>query len=561
MNSRSLFLFAVLATFSFPVVSHAAWVEEGIPVAWAAEQQIYPMVVSDGSGGAIIAWQDSRGSDFNIYVQRIAANGVAMWLPNGVAMCTAAGNQLTPQIIADGAGGAIVAWYDFRNGTDNNIYARRVSNLGIPQWTADGVAVCTAPDDQTNALLAPDGSGGAIIAWDDSRNGFDYDTYVQRINSAGTALYTADGVGVCLAAGNQFLTSLVPNGTGAAIMVWYDYRNGFDSDVYAQRINSIGGVTWAADGLGLCTASGDQDSPCAVSDGSGGAIVAWTDLRIGLSYDVYAQHVDAAGTIAWAADGLSVCNAAGNQTAPGITTDGSSGAILSWQDTRTGTADIYAQRMSGAGATQWTGNGVSVCSAIAGQDHPVLTSDGSGGAIIVWNDARNGNPDIYAQRLNTSGGSVWTSGGEPVVDATAKQAAPALAGVSGGGAIFAWQDFRNDNKGDIYATRLTGSGSTPSSVNGSTPSLVMVGENFPNPFSSATTFDLTLQQESTVKVEIFDVAGHRVRTMDVGHMGPGASQLQFDGLGDGNRALPSGVYFLRVRAGGETATRKMVLAR
>lgn len=561
MNSRSLLLFAVLATFSFPVASHAAWVEEGIPVAWATEQQIYPMVVSDGSGGAIIAWQDSRGSDFNIYVQRINANGVAMWLPNGVAMCTAAGNQLTPQIIADGSGGAIVAWYDFRNGTDNNIYARRVSNLGVPQWTADGVAVCTAPDDQTNPLLAPDGSGGAIIVWDDSRNGFDYNSYVQRINSAGTALYTADGVGVCLAAGNQFLTSLVPNGTGAAIMVWYDYRNGFDSDVYAQRVNSIGGVTWAADGLGVCTASGDQDSPCAVSDGSGGAIVAWTDLRSGLSYDVYAQHVDAAGTIAWAANGLSVCNATGNQTAPGITTDGSDGAIFSWQDTRTATADIYAQRMSGAGATQWTANGVSVCSAIAGQDHPVLTSDGSGGAIIVWNDARNGNPDIFAQRLNASGGSVWTSGGEPVVDATAKQASPALAGVSGGGAIFAWQDFRNDNKGDIYATRLTGSGSTPSGVNGSTPSLVMVGENFPNPFSSATTFDLTLQQESTVKVEIFDVAGHRVRTMDVGHMGPGASQLQFDGLGDSNRALPSGVYFLRVRAGGETATRKMVLAR
>lgn len=561
MNSRPLFLFAVLATFSFPVASHAAWVDQGNPVAWAAEQQIYPVMVSDGSGGAIIAWQDSRGIDFNIYVQRINANGVAMWLPNGVALCTAAEDQLAPQIISDGAGGAIVAWYDFRNGTDNNIYARRVSNLGVPQWTADGVPVCTAPDDQTNALMTLDGSGGAIIAWDDSRNGIDYNSYVQRINSAGTSLYAADGVGVCLASGNQFLTSLVPNDTGAAILVWYDYRNGFDSDVYAQRVNSIGGVTWTADGLGLCTASGDQDSPCAVSDGSGGAIVAWTDLRGGFTYDVYAQHVAAAGTIAWAADGLGVCNAAGSQTVPGITTDGSGGAIISWQDTRAGTGDIYAQRMNGAGATQWTANGVSVCSAIANQDHPVLTSDGSGGAIIVWNDARNGNPDIFSQRLNASGGAVWASNGEPVVNATAKQASPALAGVSGGGAIFAWQDFRNDNKGDIYAARLSGSGTTPSAVGGATPSFVMIGENFPNPFSSTTTFDLTLEQESTVKAEVFDVAGRRVRTMDVGHVGAGASQLQFDGLGDGNRALPSGVYFLRVRAGGESATRKMVITR
>ncbi len=561
MNLRSPFLHAALITLSLPVASHAAWVDEGIPVAWAAEQQIYPVMVSDGSGGAIIAWQDSRGSDFNIYVQRINANGVAMWLPNGVALCTAPEDQLAPRIIADDAGGAIVTWYDFRNGTDNNIYARRVSNLGIPQWTADGVAVCAAVDDQTNALVTPDGSGGAIIAWDDSRNGTDYNSYVQRINSAGTPLYAADGVGVCLAGGNQFLTSMVPNGTGAAILVWYDYRNGFDSDVYAQRVNSIGGVTWAADGLALCTATGDQDSPCAVSDGSGGAIVAWTDLRAGFTYDVYAQHVAAAGTILWAANGIAVCNAAGNQISPGITTDGNSGAIISWQDTRAGLADIYAQRMSGPGVALWTGNGVSVCSASGLQDHPVLTSDGSGGAIVVWNDARNADPDIFSQRLNASGSPVWTSGGEPVVDAPAKQASPALAGVSGGGAIFAWQDFRDDSKGDIYAARLTGSGSTPSGVSGSTPSFVMIGENFPNPFSSTTTFDLTLEQESTVKAEVFDVAGHRVRTMDVGHMGPGASQLRFDGLGDGNRALPSGVYFLRVRAGGETATRKMVIAR
>ena len=562
MISRPLFLLTVLVAFSLPVASHAAWVDEGFPVASATGQQIYPVIVSDGSGGAIIAWQDSRGSDFNIYVQRINMEGVAMWLPNGVPMCTATGDQLAPQIVSDGAGGAIVVWYDFRNGTDNNIYARRVNNVGALQWAADGAAVCSAPDDQTNALVTLDGSGGAIIAWDDSRNGLDYNSYVQRINSNGDAIYAADGVSACLAPGNQFLTSLVPNGTGAAIAVWYDYRNLFDADVYAQRINAVGGSTWVADGLALCTAIGDQESPCAVSDGSGGAIVAWTDRR-GPAYDVYAQHVAAAGTLAWVSDGLVVCNATGNQTFPGITTDGSDGAIISWQDARNGAAalDIYAQRMTGAGAAQWTGNGVAVCSALTNQDHPVLTSDGSGGAIIVWNDARNGNPDIFAQRLNASGSPQWTSNGEPLVDASARQASTALTAVSGGGAIFTWQDFRSDVKGDVYAARFTGSGSTPSSVNGATPSLVMLGENYPNPFSGATTFDLTLHQESTVKAEVFDVAGHRVRTMDMGHRGAGASQLVFDGLGERATPLPSGVYFLRVRAGSEIVTRKMVLAR
>jgi flagellar hook assembly protein FlgD len=74
-----------------------------------------------------------------------------------------------------------------------------------------------------------------------------------------------------------------------------------------------------------------------------------------------------------------------------------------------------------------------------------------------------------------------------------------------------------------------------------------------------TTFDLTLQQDATVSAEVFDVGGHRVRTLDIGHVGAGASQLQFDGLGDRSTPLPSGVYFLRIRAAGETVTRKMVI--
>jgi hypothetical protein len=44
-------------------------------------------------------------------------------------------------------------------------------------------------------------------------------------------------------------------------------------------------------------------------------------------------------------------------------------------------------------------------------------------------------------------------------------------------------------------------------------------------------------------------------------VGAGASLLQFDGLDAQSHALPSGVYFMRVRAGNETITKKMVIAR
>jgi hypothetical protein len=49
--------------------------------------------------------------------------------------------------------------------------------------------------------------------------------------------------------------------------------------------------------------------------------------------------------------------------------------------------------------------------------------------------------------------------------------------------------------------------------------------------------------------------------LQLGRRDAGVWPLRFDGHDDHARALPSGVYFYRVRAAGETATRKLVIAR
>jgi hypothetical protein len=128
--------------------------------------------------------------------------------------------------------------------------------------------------------------------------------------------------------------------------------------------------------------------------------------------------------------------------------------------------------------------------------------------------------------------------------------------------MFAWQDFRIDVKGDIYSVRLQGSGTVPTGVGASTPPLSMtLSESYPNPFSAGAAFDLTLAHDAAVKVDVFDAAGRRVRSFDFGRLRAGATRLSFDGRDDDARALPSGVYFYRVRAGTETMTKKMVIAR
>src|SRR5439155_11269911 len=159
----------------------------------AAIDPYSPMIVSDGAGGAIIAWQDYRsGTKWDSFAQRVNAAGVPQWTANGVALCTAAGDQRSPTIISDGAGGAIVAWQDARGG-NYDIYAQRVSAAGVSQWNADGVALCTAANDQIYPTIASDGAGGAIVTWQDARSG-NYDIYARRVSAAGARQWTADGV-------------------------------------------------------------------------------------------------------------------------------------------------------------------------------------------------------------------------------------------------------------------------------------------------------------------------------------------------------------------------------
>ncbi|HCV43153.1 MAG TPA: hypothetical protein DGH68_06690, partial [Bacteroidetes bacterium] len=151
----------------------------------AAGGQFYPTIVSDGAGGAIITWEDRRTGFSDIYAQRINASGVVQWTADGVAICNSFNGQDTPKIVSDGAGGAIITWNDRRNGDSNNdVYAQRINGSGVVQWTPNGVAISNATFDQVAPTIVGDGAGGAIITWEDTRSGV-INIYTQRINASG----------------------------------------------------------------------------------------------------------------------------------------------------------------------------------------------------------------------------------------------------------------------------------------------------------------------------------------------------------------------------------------
>ena len=59
---------------------------------------------------------------------------------------------------------------------------------------------------------------------------------------------------------------------GGAIIAWTDLR-GANANIYAQRLDAFGDALWNANGVSLCAAAGEQVAQAIVSDGSDGAIV------------------------------------------------------------------------------------------------------------------------------------------------------------------------------------------------------------------------------------------------------------------------------------------------
>jgi zinc protease len=91
------------------------------------------------------------------------------------------------------------------------------------------------------------------------------------------------------------------------------------------------------------------------------------------------------------------------------------------------------------------------------------------------------------------------------------------------------------------------------------PPGVRLTQNYPNPFSRATTIRYELPEAARVEVTIFDVQGHVVRQLVRDFMPAGIHSVEWDGRDEEGCAVSTGVYFYSLVAGGKTLARKSIL--
>jgi hypothetical protein len=377
------------------------WPAGGICICTASGERWEPIAVPDGAGGAIITWRDYRNGNQDIYAQRVNAEGTLLWQANGAPICTNTAEQEHDlKIVTDGAGGAIIAWGDYRNGS-HDVYAQRVNASGVVQWAVDGIAVCLAAGEQQDIQMLDRATGGAFVTWTDGRGGSS-EVYYQIVYGSGSTAFGTDARALTTAAGREGDAALASDGLGGAIAAWTNYDVG-GGDIYAQRIDQSGALMWSAGGVPVCSAIAWQGGAMVVPDGEHGAIIAWSDERnYSMTSDLYAQRVNSNGFPQWTTNGIPLCSGDWFKDFLEYIPDGMGGGIFTWMDYRYGPSAIYCQRVNANGEL-WAAGGVGVRVTAGSAHRPTLTCDGDAGAIITWYDDRDLNYEIYAQRVERNG--------------------------------------------------------------------------------------------------------------------------------------------------------------
>lgn len=228
----------------------------------------------DEAGGAFISWvHEGDNEESDIYAQRLLSNGSVAWQNGGVPVSNAEGQQLTPVIELSTTNEAIFMWRDIQTGVHAKLLCQKLSEYGQPLWGSNGVLI-TDPSLSIQGLnfCLQDGQGGALVTFQQVYPGTVRDVYMSRITVSGVKAWGTYGTPICNNEAPQGYSYFASDGAGGAIIAWNDSRNTqvTSTDIYTAGVHADGSLY--SNAPPLANAGPDQSIECGNSvtlDGTG----------------------------------------------------------------------------------------------------------------------------------------------------------------------------------------------------------------------------------------------------------------------------------------------------
>lgn len=424
-----------------------------LAVAVAASDQSIPKVAPTGTGNTWVSWYANDGDlNFDMRLQLLDPDGQPLLDAEGLLVSDHATNTWVTDysMIADGQGGVILAFNDVRSG-NSDVFAYRISPAGEFLWGADGVALSTSAQSDIFPKIALLDDGDVVFTWerDNDQDGV-YQIEVQRLSAAGAPMW-GDGVTIePMAGGIVTRPWIVRAGGESVIVVWIDAPDpvSYDRTIFARKLNGRGQQVWAQDAV----ISDTHEIPFAydpilISDEAGGAFVAWTTSDDGIHSRIYLQHLAGDGGLTMPAGGVPVSTSqTSNQYNPLLLfVSGSQEVLAVWRETDPGREGISAQRFTLDGTPGWADTGQVIEPLSASKVQLAGLAASPGGATIVYRDWSFGNDSdcrILAGDLVLALQPDWTPA--PLADFQSGKDNVVVSLEPACGLWVAWEDHRQD---------------------------------------------------------------------------------------------------------------------
>jgi hypothetical protein len=376
----------------------------------------------------------------------------------------ASGQQEDPAIAYNSRNNELLAIWQSKgpSSTDWNICGQVITDtISVPD--EPGFCILAAADQQSPALAYNSNDCQYLMVWQDNRESVygGWDIYGQLVSCMGQPMGDAfPFFKLPGRAKDQFHPTVAYNSQdNEYLVVWQDklcYSWPYDTpaDIYGWRVSSEGRLIGRAIPISIATACesdvNSQQSPVVAYDSQNNRyLVVWEDDRNG-NWDIYGQWLTHTGEPV--GSNFPISNTDADQQSPDLVYNSQDNLYLVvWQDNRHENWDIYGRRVLSDGSK---GSDFRISWSAGAEQIPAVAYNGDHEYLVTWQDKRNGDENIYGQRVGSDDSLLGPEC--PISTAENDQESPDVAYNPQNKEYMAvWQDERNsEDNDDIYGQRV-----------------------------------------------------------------------------------------------------------
>lgn len=360
----------------------------------------------DATNHAVLTFSEVENGNWNTVAYRISPSGESVWGVNGVALSNNAEMNAAPKVICTPAGNSIFAW-----SSGDIIIMQKLNAAGQKQWGLNGINVTTANRTSWPQLM-PVGNDDFIMKYFDDSGSVPYPVrtiYAQRYNSAGNGVWSSPAL-VSDAGGISGWNQIFPfinDGSDGFYIAWHDDRdNNLRASVFVQHVNSSGQVVYPADGVEASTASSfNHFYPyLACPPNSTDVYVFWNEMNTDQDLNgIFGQKISSSGNRMWGNTGMTFIPLTAATITPWGAEYSPDDMVLLYSEGDAVNENLKAMRIATDGSFAWPAQFITISSAVSSKVHIELSEFNNGQWIVSWEDNRVDSDDIYAQNFSIDG--------------------------------------------------------------------------------------------------------------------------------------------------------------